>query len=100
MLGASALAKLPGIKTAGDHIEFVKSMMKPLGVEPTSGAYPMQLGGIEFWRVDGVERGQEIKCIAYISAVRKGYALMFQLQAGKKTDIDKLLQVLKSLDFE
>ena len=99
-VAAMDLSKLPGVKTARDHIEFMKSMMKAMGVHPKPDAHEVSLGGIEFWRIDGVERGQEITYHAYVSTIRRGYALTFQLVAGSRGDMDKLDHILKSLNFE
>ncbi len=100
VLLACDLRKLQGIATARDHIEFMKHVMKAMRAQAISDAYRMDLGGTEFWRVDGMVRGRATKYVAYISTVRRGYSLMFQLQAGRKSDMDKLVEVLKSLDFE
>jgi hypothetical protein len=99
-MSAQDLSKLPGIKTTKDYIEWLQSMMKAAGVQSEAAPYPMKLGGVEFWRFDGVTREQETNYWAQIAAVRRGYALTFQLSAGSKTDITRLEGILKSLHFD
>lgn len=100
MVAAMDLSKMPGVKTARDHIEFMKSMMKAMGVHPKPDALKLRLGGIDFWRIDGAQKTQELRYYAYVSTIRRGYALTFQLAAGSKGDMDKLDHILKSLNFE
>jgi hypothetical protein len=94
------LSRLPGIKTAKDYIELMKNRMKAIGVTPRSDPHPVQLGGVQFWRVDGTSRSPEFKSLAHIATIRKGYALDFQPTTGSKTERTKLKDVLKSLHFE
>ena len=96
-MAATKLSKLPGIKTARDYTE---CLIQASGLHPKSAPHSVQLGGIEFWRADGVVRGHELTYAAYASTIRKGYVLTFQLNAGSKGDMDKLDHILKSLNFE
>ena len=59
------LSRLLGIKTAKDYIEFMKETMKAMHVTPASGPHPVQLGGVEFWRVDGTSRLPEFRLGAH-----------------------------------
>lgn len=99
-VAASDLSRMPGVKTARDHIEFMKSMMKAMGIHPKPDAYKLRLGGIDVWRIDGAQRTDELRYFAYVTTIRRGYALTFQLVAGSKVDMDRLGQILKSLNFE